>query len=816
MLLLYGLLVNLGTQATRVFVIPAVPAAPAESIPVFISDNLATNKECLNDLGETVPCANTDDTCLQHGEEYYQENPDNCEEYYRCVAGVAYTYKCPLGTLWSREVNTCDWDYKVQCGKVSDTTDSDAADSDATASDASASDARDSDATAVSSKRYPGILSNYDYRQMTPKSLLTENEKLMKTMENVYDNVGSVPRENVNFQNIIKPLIDLDGDVTTQSGVLTFASNVALDQTLRDASTEAEKQITDLTIDLSLRKDVFQNIKTFSLTDEAKALNYEQKRFVDENVRAGKRNGLLLSGDKLDAFKKNKKRISELGIDFRKCLSEDTSHFYANEKDLDGVPQDVIESMEKDKIGKLKVTTKYTNYYPVIKNCKNPETRFIMEKTYQSRCVSENTPRIEELIGLRQQQADILGYPTHAAFVLEEKMAKNPETVKQFLADLSSKLKVLWNKEKEVMLELKKAEAEELGFNFDGKIRKEDFWYYSNEVEKKNYSVDKQKLKEYFPLEKVTAGMMEIYQRLLGLKFTKLEGGEVWHDDVSMYQVDDKETGETIGYFYMDLHPREGKYGHAAVWGLQPGSLDRFGKRQKAVAAMVCNFPKSSADKPALIEHKQVKTFFHEFGHVMHGICSRTNISTFYGTNTERDFVEAPSQMLENWVWQEESLKMMSGHYKDGSPIPDTLLKNLVASKTANEGGKSLRQMFFATYDMMVHTRGEADTMQLAKDLYMDILGMERIEGTNIGANLGHLIGYDAGYYGYMWSKVFSQDMFDTRFAAEGILNPKTGMDYRNMILRPGGSLDGAEMLRNFLGREPNQEAFLKSKGLEL
>jgi len=184
-------------------------------------------------------------------------------------------------------------------------------------------------------------------------------------------------------------------------------------------------------------------------------------------------------------------------------------------------------------------------------------------------------------------------------------------------------------------------------------------------------------------------------------------------------------------------------------------------------------------------------------------------------TNVERDFVEAPSQMLENWVWQEESLRLMSRHYQDNSSIPDHLLQSLVNSKKANEGGKSLRQMFFGTFDLTIHTMAEADTMEVGRDIYRDLLGIERINGTNIGSTLGHLVGYSAGYYGYMWSLVFAQDMFDSRFNTEGILNPRTGMDYRNMILGPGGSVDATEMLKNFLGREPNQDAFLKSKGLE-
>merc|ERR1719430_1595709 len=318
--------------------------------------------------------------------------------------------------------------------------------------------------------------------------------------------------------------------------------------------------------------------------------------------------------------------------------------------------------------------------------------------------------------------------------------------------------------------------------------------YYKNQVKKKNL-FDMQMIKEYFPFETVMRGMLDIYKRLLGLEFIKLEGGEVWHDDVSLHQVNDKRTGENIGYFFMDLHPRDGKDSNPYMAQLQPGSLDNNGKRQKGVATMVCNFPKATAEKSALLEHSQVITLFHEFGHVMHGICSRTNISTFYGVKVEGDFVETPSVMLENWVWEAESLKLMSGHFEDGSPIPSDLLENLVASKSANQGGLLLGQIFLATYDLRLHTRGKADTMAIAKDLYRELLGIESINGTNKGATFGHLIGYDASYYGYLRSLVFSRDMFYTRFAAEGILNPRTGMDYRNMILQPGGSQDGDEVI---------------------
>ena len=303
----------------------------------------------------------------------------------------------------------------------------------------------------------------------------------------------------------------------------------------------------------------------------------------------------------------------------------------------------------------------------------------------------------------------------------------------------------------------------EMGREFNGKINKEDFWYYITTIKKKEFDIDQEQLKEYFPIEVVTEGLFDIYQRLLGLTFSKVEGVKVWHEDVQLYRVEDTASTETIGFFFMDMFPREGKYGHAFMWPGRPGSLDAEGQRLQAVAGMVCNFPKPTADRPSLLYHKQVKTFFHEFGHVMHGIASRTNTSTFYGTNVEGDFVEAPSQMLENWVWEKESLRLMSGHYETKKPISDEDLGRLVASRTSFAGAYALRQLFFATYDQMLHTRGEGDTKAIAKELYSELLGIERIEGGNIGAHLGHLVGYDAGYYGYLWTEVFSHDMFQTR-----------------------------------------------------
>jgi len=640
---------------------------------------------------------------------------------------------------------------------------------------------------------------------------------LVEDAKAVYDKVGAVERENVSYATVIQPLLDVELESYTRGVALQLPAMVALDKELRDASSEAEKLLDEFSVEMSMRKDIFDNIVAFSLTEEASGLDPEMRRYLEKEIRDGKRNGLHLPAEERTQIKEIKKRISELGVNFNKNLNEDTTFLTFEESELSGVPEDLVKSFDKDEAGKLKVTMKYPHFFPVTRKCNNPNTRFVMEKTYQSRCKEENTAIIEEIVELRRQQAELLGYPDHATYIQEVRMAKDPGTVKEFLTGLSSKLRQLWEDEQAVMLEMKKKEAEQLNFEFNGKLEFWDFRYYMAMVEEKQYAVDQQKLKEYFPMEVVTAGLMDIYQKILGLKFSRVEGGEVWHEDVEMWKVDDLESGNNVGYFYLDLYPRDGKYGHACMMQLQPGCLDPHGNRQKSVVVMLTNFSKPTKEKPSLLDHKEVETYFHEFGHVMHGICSLTKTSRFFGTSVERDFVEAPSQMLENWVWEEESLRLMSKHYKDGSPLPKQMLDKLVASRNANAGGFNLRQVFLATFDQRLHTAtGKLDTAELIRHTYKEIVGIDTIPGTNFAAIFGHLVGYDAQYYGYLWSEVYSQDMFATRFAKEGVMNAKAGLDYRNLILKPGGSIDGVDLLRNFLGREPNQEAFLKSKGLAL
>jgi len=346
---------------------------------------------------------------------------------------------------------------------------------------------------------------------------------------------------------------------------------------------------------------------------------------------------------------------------------------------------------------------------------------------------------------LRDEAARMLGYPNHAAFRIEDKMAKVPETVNTFLADLRSKLAAGGVKERRHLLELKQKDEESRGLKSDDKFCLWDYRFYDRMMVEQEYSIDEGKVAEYFPLQSTVQGMLEIFEKLFGLVFVKLDAKErgrisptgkaediAWHEDVIIYSVwDDASEGDGfVGYLYLDLHPRQGKYGHAANFNLQPGYVQKDGSRRFPATALVCNFSKPTEKKPSLLKHDEVVTLFHELGHGIHDLAGRCTYSRFHGTSTVRDFVEAPSQMLENWCWTSSQLKSLSNHYETGEKIPDDLIEKLISTKHVNDALFNLRQLHFGIFDMTVHSPEsheeleKLDASKLYNELRAEICGL--------------------------------------------------------------------------------------------
>ncbi|MEE8436833.1 MAG: M3 family metallopeptidase, partial [Candidatus Neomarinimicrobiota bacterium] len=328
--------------------------------------------------------------------------------------------------------------------------------------------------------------------------------------------------------------------------------------------------------------------------------------------------------------------------------------------------------------------------------------------------------------------------------------------------------------------------------------------------------LDAEEVRKYFEFNNVTQGLFIIYQRLFNITFKRIDNASVWHEDVQMFAVYDTPTGDLIGRFYLDMFPRANKYGHAAAFSVTMGKLTKEGY-QKPATSLVCNFPKPSAQQPSLLTHGDVETYFHEFGHLVHGVLTQSPLMSYAGTSVARDFVEAPSQMLENWIWQKESLALFAKHYETNEVIPEELLDKMIAAKNLNSGTKALQQIFYGTLDFTLHDGFDPDglktTTELLAELQNSITLYPYQDGTHQQASFGHLNGYGAAYYGYKWSEVYAQDMFSI-FEKNGIMSAETGLRYRKIILERGGTEDPLDLVKEFLGREPNSDSFLKSMGL--
>lgn len=642
------------------------------------------------------------------------------------------------------------------------------------------------------------------------ENIVSLAEELIQHSRAVYDKIAAT-KAQPSWEATVAPATYDDIYFHVVQSICTFPQHVSADKAVRDASTQADEKLSAYQVEVSCRYDVFQAVQAFA--DTKPQLGPEESRYVEKCLRGFRRKGMHLDEATREKIKALNMRMKELEIKYQKHLGDENGKLYFTPAQLAGLPDDFLSSLEKREDGSLEVTLKYPHQIPVMKLCTVAETRRQMEAAFNSRCLADNTAILEELVTLRDSVAKILSYPTHADYVTEIRMAKKAEAVRTFLDGLSQRLTPLLDQEMAVLQKLKDEDCTAAGLPTEP-VKAWDIPFYRNKVETKFYNVDHQFIKNYFPLEKVTAGLLQIYQELLGLTFVQVHGHPLWHPEALMYKVTNTADGKDVGYFYLDMHPREGKYGHAACWPLQPGCLLPNGERMLPVTALVCNFTKSTATQPSLLTHDEVETFFHEFGHGMHNICSLANLELFSGTNVEQDFVEAPSQMLENWAWEPAVLARLSAHVSDGAPLPEDVVQKLVASRNANCAIFNKRQLLLATFDQTIHTSAKADTAATLATLTRNICNFEMTPGTNMAASFGHMAGgYDAQYYGYLWSEVFSMDMFATHFKGR-IFDPAAGALYRSKILAPGGSRDGAELLRDFLGRDPTPDAFLISKGL--
>ncbi|MCA9242410.1 MAG: Zn-dependent oligopeptidase [Phycisphaerales bacterium] len=632
--------------------------------------------------------------------------------------------------------------------------------------------------------------------------------------------IVAVPAGQRTFENTLLAMDDMSVTLENDTNYMMFMQYVSPDRAAREKGERAERDTVNWATELQTREDLYQAFEEYVATNPK--LDGPQKRLFERTQRDYRRAGMALPKEKRDELVALRKQISDLGIEFEKNIRSDETRTMLLESELSGMSDDYLAQQRADGHyvdGVYMIGMDYPSFNPIMDFCDNEDTREKVWLDYKRRGGQRNVDVLEKLLKARSQEAEMLGYATTADYEIEVRMARTAQNVRDFYA----KLRPLVRTKAELdFAEFQNAKRDETG-RADAVFRPWDMSYYKNRLLQTQYAVDSREAQQYFPFDSVTKGLFDITQSLYGLEYrevTQSKGDDplpLWHPDVKHYEVYDKADGHFVGEFYMDMFPRpeDDKYSHAAQWGMRQHKKFADGQLQTPIAVLVCNFTKPTPDKPSLLTHDEVETYFHEFGHCLHTLLSEVDIGRFSGTGVAGDFVEAPSQMFENWVWDADVLRTFARHYKTGQPIPTELVDGMLKARHLGSGIDAEHQFYYGISDLTYHSapHGEIDTTQVGIDLLGQVEMYESVPGTRFQAGFGHLVGYQAGYYGYMWSLVYACDMFQ-RFKELGMMSPEAGMYYREHILSQGGQMEEADMIHAYLGREPDMRAFLRHLGL--
>ena len=629
------------------------------------------------------------------------------------------------------------------------------------------------------------------------------------------DELGRLKPGQVTFSNTVGALDAIMFEPTLTANRLQLVKETSTNAAVREAATDAMKKFSEWAVGLEYREEVYDAVKAFA--DQKSRLEGEQAKLLEEALRDYRRAGLALPKSERDEVERMRKELANLTTDFESNINKARGPVKFTKAELAGLPESFL-SQEGIKTGDDEYTLMANitfHYLMVMENAKNETTRRKFEEVHDSLAKESNTPLLKQILELRDKVARKLGYATWADYEIEPKMAKTAANAQQFLEKLRADLQPKLDGELALFRQLKIEETDDK----NAQIHLWDWRYYANELKKEKYNVDAEQLRVFFPLDQTLQGMFAIYQKIFGVTFRQVDPPQKWIEGLQLWAVSDARTGEPLGLFYLDLFPREGKYNHFAVFGVVEGKRLVDGRYQRPTVAMVCNFPPPQPGKPSLMAHDEVVTLFHEFGHVMHAMLTRAEYARFSGSNVERDFVEAPSQMLENWAWDKRVLDTFAADYRDPNhKIPGEILDQLRAAELATKGTWYRRQLSFGLLDLALHTQvregAGVDPVELSNRILSDTL-LPVPEGSAFVTFFGHLMHYDAGYYGYAWADVIAADMASVfESAPGGYFDIATGMRLRNEVYAVGSSRLPNVSIEKFLARPQSNKAFLQKTGL--
>lgn len=649
---------------------------------------------------------------------------------------------------------------------------------------------------------------------------------LTKGIEEGRADISSIKsnQDKPTFHNVCEALEEAGELINKVASVFFNLHSAESNDELQKIAKEFSPMLTEYSNDIFLDPELFSKVK--SVYDEKDNLNLtvEEETLLTNQYKSFVRNGALLSSDQKEKVRAIDKELSSLKLNFGDNVLEETNSFLLvidNESDLKGLPDYAIEAAagkakEKGHEGKWAFGLDAPSYIPVATYLENREIREKMYKAYTSRAFKgdkfDNSDNIKKIAQLRYERAKILGYESHSHFVLEERMAQNPNKVKEFLSNFLDKAKPIGIKEID---ELKKY-TEENGGPKASDFKPWDYSFWSEKLKKERFSLNDELLKPYLKLENVIDGVFKVANKLFGLKFKERKDIPAYHEDVKVFEVLD-ENEKHVSVFFADFFPRDGKRAGAWMTSYREQHV-KNGNDVRPLVSIVCNFSKPTSTKPSLLTFNEVTTLFHEFGHALHGMLSNCKYSSVGGTNVYWDFVELPSQILENWAYEKECLDLFANHYETGEKIPAEYIQKIKESSNFHEGRMTLRQISFGLLDMAWHSidpKNVSDVAKFEEEAMASAEILPKVAGSNMSVSFSHIFqgGYSSGYYSYKWAEVLDADAFEA-FKEKGIFNKEVATSFRENILSKGGSEHPMELYKKFRGHEPTPDALLKRAGL--
>jgi thimet oligopeptidase len=651
----------------------------------------------------------------------------------------------------------------------------------------------------------------YDYRGVTAATVTAEADAAIERANALVARMVAT-HEHPSFADSLLPLELAGAEISVGYGRSAFLAQVHPRADVRDAAQAADERMTKWRVTIVFRDDVYRAVAAFAAREEAATLTGERALLLEHWLRDFRRAGHQLPPEQRAELETLRSRLVELEVAFARNLNEYSDWIEVDRGGLDGLPESFIARLKPgSRPGTYRVSLDYPEVNPFLERAENRNHRETIYRKNLNKAVATNRPLLTEALAVRRRIAALLDQPTWAHYAMEVKMAANPERVRDFYEQLVPPLEAAARREIQVLRDMHEAAGA------TDAIQPWDWTFYDTRQSLEDHGVDQLAVSEYLPLDSVLDGMFALTGEVFGLEYERVPDANAWHPSVQLFRIRDRASGELLAHFYADLFPREGKFGHAAAFPIVIGHLGADGEYVKPVNAIVANFTPPAGDRPSLLTHGphgEVETLFHEFGHILHMSLTKAQFTRFSAASTEWDFVEAPSQIMEHWVWLPDVLARFARHYKTGEPIPRDLVERMAGSRFLNVGLRATRQVFFGTTDLALHATASEPDLEAAMRDSWQVTQLPYPEDTFFLAGFGHLMGgYDAGYYGYLWAEVIGDDMWG-RFAEEGITSPEVGAEYRHAILEPNGARIGGDLVSDFLGRPASIENYLRMRGM--